>query len=150
MKFYFFLTALGVFFGSDAAFSQHYLTESPSVEFPKGIATEVAGMGDASKGVLNCNILLGKQWPYPNAQVTAFCNEAETGCLRYFLILKHMKKAKGEPYLTKLKRDASLAWNDTQVRLRGCELAIEASANNVDFMSDYGGKNSYFKKQKNY
>ena len=141
MKFHFSLTIFSLFFGSVAALAQTYPSDAPVVEFPKAIATQVAGSGDASHGILNCPILLNKQWPYPNAQVTAFCNEAETGCLRYALILQQMKVAKGAAHLTRLKRDAALAWDDTQLRLRGCELSIEASANNTDFISNLGGKN---------
>jgi len=146
MKFHFSLTICSVFFGSVAAFSQIYPSQAPFVEFSKEVAIKVAGTGDATHGILNCPILLGKQWAYPNAQVTAFCNEAETGCLRYALIFRQVKLAKGETRLKRLQRDMSLAWNDTQVRLAGCAAAIEASANNVDFISNLGGKPSYKEK----
>lgn len=142
---HFSLTIFSLFFSSVAALSQNYPSQVPFVEFSKAIAIQVAGSGNATHGILNCHILLGKQWAYPNAQVTAFCNEAETGCLRYALILRQMKLTKGAIYLARLKRDIGLAWNDTQLRLRGCALSIEASANNVDFISELGGKNPSYK-----
>lgn len=141
MKFHFSFTIFSLFFGSVAALAQISPSQEPSVEFSKAVATQVAGSGAATHGILNCPILLNKQWAYPNAQVTAFCNDAETACLRYALILQQIKLAKGATYLAKLKRDVGFAWNDTQLRLWGCALSIEASANNVDFMSTLGGKN---------
>lgn len=138
MKFYFSLAVLGLFLGSDSAFSLKALSGGPSVEFSKAIMTQIAGVTEGAKGVLNCQTLLNKQWAYPNAQVTAFCNEAETGCLRYAMILKYMQRARSEVHAARLKGDASLAWNDTQLRLRGCALAIEASVNNSNFIYEFG------------
>lgn len=140
MKFHFSLTAFCLFVSGSAAFSQNYLTQGPSVEFSKKVAEQVAGAGEGTRGILNCHILLTKEWAYPNAQVTAFCNDAETSCLRYALILQRLKIEKGAANIRKLKNDASLGWNDTELRLRGCQLAIEASANNYDFISELGGR----------
>ncbi len=132
MKLYFSFLALYSLLLVDRAMSQ----STPAVEFSSQTATQILGAGGLSKTkrILNCTTLLNKDWGYPNAQVTGFCYDAETACLRYGLIISAIKYGVGEAHLENLKKDLALAVNDVALRLRGCQLAIEASVTNPGFL----------------
>lgn len=140
MKHYFFLISLCFLFENQVVFSQ----STPSVQFSPGVADKLMGEsrkhtpGGAPNGVLTCSALLLKTWAYPNAQVTPICNDALYSCVRYGLIVQRLKTATGE-LLTLLKNDYSLAFNDALMRLRGCQLAIEATLSNQQSLLDAAG-----------
>lgn len=120
MKPYFLLTILCFLFENQPVFSQ----ASPFVELSRAAAIALFGVGQ--KRVLNCSTLVNKSWAYPSAQVVPFCNEAETSCLRYGLMEEKMAKAKGATF-ERVKKDFFLARDDVMLKLRGCQLALEAS-----------------------
>lgn len=130
MKSYFFLSILCLLFENQAVLSQSSYP-TPSFALSREAASQLFGGG--SKGILNCTTLLNKDWAYPNGQVVPFCNEAETSCLRYGLIAEKLTNATGNT-LERVKRQQSLAWDDVSLKLRGCQLALEASLSNANFL----------------
>jgi len=134
MKPYFFLSVLCFLFKSDAIASPM----SPSFEFSRNVATQLYGAG--RKGVLNCDVLINKQWSYPNAGVTSFCNEAQTSCLRLGLVEQALKKPSKD--IERLKKDYALALNHLEMSLSGCYLAIEATISNAQSIDKAAGFSS--------
>lgn len=143
MKSYFFLIALYFFFGSQVAFSQ----SPPSVEFSSQVMNKLSGRKQSgpNQGILDCQTLLLKAWPYPNAQVAPLCNDALYSCIRYGLIEQRIKAATGNT-LELLKKDIALAANDTQMTLRGCQLAIESTLTNKQSLLEAAGYSSKSKR----
>lgn len=117
MKPYFFLSILYFLLANHASFSQ----TAPSFKFSPKVASELFGVSGVKKE-LNCEGLVAGTWTYPNSQMTPFCYEASTSCIRYGLIVQKMKVASSE----RLKADLSLAQKDLELKLRGCQLALEA------------------------
>jgi len=146
MRSCFFFTLFYFLFGNHLVYCQ----STPAVELSEKTAVQILGATGLTraKRTLNCTTLLNKDWAYPNAQVTGFCYDAETACLRYGLIIQAIKNGKGEAELTRLKQDFALAVNDVALRLRGCQLAIEASVSSPDFLRQM--TDLFSKKQKNY
>lgn len=85
---------------------------------------------------LNCALLLDQSWYSPDAQVTALCNEAQIACVRYGLLNQFVKSGKSDS-LT--KRDLSFVKNDTQLKLRGCAIAIDAVTTKGQSLLDAAG-----------
>lgn len=114
--------------------SQADPNKEPSVVFPKQVLKQVAGIGSTQKykGVFTCKDLLTKTWAYPSAQVTSFCYDAETSCMRYDLI-QQMRTSKTSPQNENLQipgnvqGNLAFAHDDAQVKLEGCVLAIQAT-----------------------
>ena len=136
MKFNFFLTAFCLVLLNQAVSSQ----TDPSVVFSPGVAAQVTG-NPSQTGELNCKILINKTWPYPNSQVSPICDDATTSCIRYSLIQKSLKKAKGERY-KELQEDLPTARKDVKMKLMGCVEAIEATINNSNSLTDIAGYGS--------
>lgn len=105
-----------------------FAEDMPYVEFSPEVASLLFGSKNPSnpKGVLDCKVLVAHSWPYPNSQVTPICTDAEIACLRYGLLSESLKIAKGAK-LERLKKDFALSHSDVYLRLRGCQLAIEAT-----------------------
>ena len=140
MKFYFFLTAFCFLFENSVVFAQ----EGPSVLFSPGIPGRLMGMGNTSSKsrILDCRSLLTKLWAYPNAQVTGICNEAEIACLRYGLSQEALKKGK-EAITENFKATLPLIRNDAQLKLRGCQLAIEGTLSGFKSMPGAAGYSTF-------
>jgi hypothetical protein len=136
MKPYFFLSAFCFLVGNSPAFSavgnqQPVSPDPPFVVFPKKLAVRLFGTG--SNGIMDCALLLSHNWPYPNAQVTGPCNDAETSCLTYGLI-RQKNRREGN-----LGAELAVAARDAQLRLTGCQLAIEATMSNTNSLGESAG-----------
>jgi hypothetical protein len=138
MKFLFFMSTLCFFLTSPVAIAQNS-TGGPSIPLSPHIALLLFGSINPSnpRKELNCEALVAHSWPFPNAQVSNICSDAETACIRYGLIRKSLKVAKGAQ-AEGLKKDFSLSYSDVALRLRGCQLAIELTVNNNNLVEAAG------------
>ena len=117
---------------NQTAFAQSSL----SVPFSPGVAEQVL-RGIPNNGALNCRLLINQTWPYPTPQVNPVCQDATNSCIRYSLIQRDLKRAKGER-LAALKQAFPLARNDVQLKLMGCVVAIEATMNGGSLLGAAG------------
>lgn len=131
MKLYFFLIALCFLMNNQIAFSQtsrlpkgNPALAYPAIELSKKIAEQV--FIDKGQRYINCPILLDNSWAFPNGSVNAICTDAELACLRYGLLIQKIQTAKGK-LLEELKKTLALEKNEVTLRLRGCQLIIEAT-----------------------
>jgi hypothetical protein len=136
MKCVFFISALCFFCGNFPVFAE----DIPYVHFSPEVASLLFGNKNPSnpKGVLDCRVLVAHSWPYPNSQVTPICTDAEIACLRYGLLSKSLKEAKGAK-LERLKKDFAMSHSDVYLRLRGCQLAIEATISQTASLVEAAG-----------
>lgn len=121
---FFLFTALCFICSNTALFSQ---TDEPSVAISPMLMNQLAGVGagSKSKGILTCSALLKKTWGYPNAQVTPFCYDAETACMRYDLLKQEAHKDQGRQ-MKNLKEIIPFSHADASMKLYGCKVALEA------------------------
>ncbi len=139
MKYYFFLVAFCFLFESQAAFSQYiapadktkhklFAYDDPTVEFSSKLMRELGGMSNAraAKGTLSCSMILTKDWAYPSAEVTPFCFDAQTSCMRYDLMQQQLKIVKGKQR-DFVEKALPEMYKNTLFTLYGCKIALEAS-----------------------
>lgn len=141
---YLFLTALYTLSYSSPLFSQNVPPEEPYVKFPAEVMNKLAGLGAGarSKGILTCTEFLKKTWPYPNAQVTSFCYDAETACLRHDLFLEQANSS-GAAATEGQKQSLALARADAQMKLEGCAMALEFMVGGKKVKNLIGAPGSY-------
>jgi len=141
MKLIVFITTLCFFLnGSVTTALNPAVNVGPSIPFSPEIALMLFGTLNPNnpKGILNCEVLVAHSWPYANSQVSPLCTDAEVACLRFGLIHISLKRAKGAQ-AEALKKDYSAGYNDVMLRLRGCQLAIEATTNTNSSLVEAAG-----------
>lgn len=138
MKLLFFMSTLCFFLTNTVAIAQNS-DRGPSVPFSPDIAFLLFGSANPSnpRKELNCDVLVAHSWPFPNAQVSNICSDAETACIRYGLIHKSLKLASGAE-ADGLKKVFNFSYTDTALKLRGCQLAIELTVNNNSLVEAAG------------
>ncbi len=142
MKSYFFLALFFFLYESQSAFAQaNFPLAKPFVTFSPKASRELFGIGNPRK-ILNCPILMAQQWAYSNAQVVSFCNDAQTSCVRLGLLEQKLKNPVGFD-MEKLKKDYFLTVNDVQLKLRGCQLAIESTVTGSSSVVEGAGFSNY-------
>ncbi|MBS0272256.1 MAG: hypothetical protein JSR85_06375 [Proteobacteria bacterium] len=144
LRSYLFLTTVCMLSCNTPLFSQDKLPEEPYVKFPATLMNQLAGMGAGarSKGILTCTEFLKKTWPYPNAQVTSFCYDAETACIRYDLFLEQIKSGNMKPTANQ-KQSLELSRADAQMKLEGCAMALEFMMSGKKVKNLIGATGSY-------
>ena len=142
MKFYFFLIIFCFFIHNQGAFGDAELTQHhPDTEYPAiAVSSEFSDkiFMDPQRNLLNCPMLFNNNWNYPNGSSLALCDDAQLACLRYGLIIEKMKKATG-PLLAELKKTLISSKEEVKLRLRGCELVIEATGIDTKTMQEAAG-----------
>lgn len=131
MKPYFFLISLFLMINSNVAFSQVANPGVPAeLYYPSiRISTKLAEslFHDSKQTLLNCPLLFSGSWSYPDGFSVSMCDDAQLACIRYGLIVQKMKTAKGK-LLEELKQTFALEQTEVGLRLRGCQLILEATA----------------------
>lgn len=142
MKFYFFLIMFCLFIHNQGAFGQveryqaHPLTEYPAIVVSAEFSDKI--FMNPQQKLLNCPMLFNNSWNYPNGSSLALCDDAQLSCLRYGLILEKMKTSTG-PLLAELKKTLVASKAEVALRLRGCELVIEATGIDTKTMQEAAG-----------
>lgn len=80
----------------------------------------------APEKYLSCPTLFNQNWISPNGPSQSLCNDAQLACLRYGLMVEKTKTAQG-PLLQELKRQIPVERQEVYLRLRGCQLILEAT-----------------------
>ena len=152
MKPYFFLCILGLLLESQPVFSKYSVDQfirvkyekgaDPAVSFDQKYMRQLGGTVAAKKanGKLSCDILLNKEWVYPNAQVTPPCYEAETGCFQFKMLQAQEEIFVGENKVA-ITHMLPISWDNVIVMLYGCSGALIASLTNngkLPFPGSYG------------
>lgn len=142
MKAYFFLIMFCLFTHSQGAFGEAELKHSyaeynyPAIAVTPEFSDKI--FMDPSKKLLNCPMLFNNAWEYPNGSSIALCDDAQLACIRYGLILQKIKKATG-PLLRELQKTLVISKEEVKLRLRGCELVIEATGIGTQTMQEAAG-----------
>lgn len=93
---------------------------------------------DPRQRLLNCPRLFANNWNPPNGSSLALCDDAQLACIRYGLIIQKMKRSTG-PLLAELKKTLVLSRQEVELRLRACELVIEATGIDNKTMQEAAG-----------
>ena len=142
MKPYFFLVTLCFLMDSQVTFSQTTVTNPnselyyPAIELSRKLAEQI--FVEKPQKFLNCPILFDNSWDYPNGSSIALCDDAQTACLRYGLLIQKMKTAKGK-LLEELKKTLVLEKDEVKIRLRGCQLILEATISGEKSLTEAAG-----------
>lgn len=101
-----------------------YLTYYPAIKISKKLSEAI--FLDTTRSVLNCPLLFDNSWDYPNGSSIALCDDAQLACLRYGLLQEKRKVATGR-LLEELNKTLVLEKQEVGLRLRACQLVLEAT-----------------------
>ncbi len=96
----------------------------PAIGFSSRVAAAL--FIDRPQKHLNCPLLFDTSLDLPNGTSMALCNDVQLACLRYGLLVEKMKTATGK-LLEELKKTMVLEVEEVKVRLRCCQLILEAT-----------------------
>jgi hypothetical protein len=142
MKPCFFLITLCFFINSQGAFSQAVTTKPqselyyPAIEISAQLSQQI--FVDKTQKVINCPILFDNSWDYPNGSSIALCDDAQLACLRYGVLVQKIKTATGA-LLEELKKTLVLQKDEVKLRLRGCQLMLEATVSGEKTLQEAAG-----------